>query len=272
MPTEKEYEKMFGNEEFSGWDDEDSSNTEDETPIVEEEEVEDDHIEDEPFDDEEESDEPAEPEDEDEDEDEDDTTDFVELKHLGEVKKVSRGEAKKLAQKGLDYDRIRGKYDSLKNFEGKEDQLTFLEELADAYGMPIEDVIEDWRIRKIADTEGISEEKAQALYYKQIARGERKGPTKKEPDPNEAIKAKQARDFEEMRLEFPNLNPKDLPKEVWDAYLKADNKRSLFAIYTSHMNKITSKKTTNKNRSMGSVKSKGGSRKGGWGVGFNDDL
>lgn len=265
MPTEKDYEEMFANDNFS-WDDEEVKGEDDE--IVEEDEVvEDDHIEDEPESEIDDSDEPTENEEDEETLDEGDTTDFVELKHLGETKRVSRGEAKKLAQKGLDYDRIRTKYDELKQFEGKADQLKFLEELATAYGQSIEDVIEDWRIRKLAEDEKVSEEKAQALYYKRLAKNGT--PKAEEVD---LVKAKQKRDFDEMRLEFPDLDPKTLPKEVWDAYLKADNKRSLFAIYTSHLKNNPPKAQKNKERSMGSVKSKGGSRKGGWGIGFNDDL
>jgi len=264
--TENEYKEMFEETDFS-WDD-GVGNGEDEE--VEESEVEEEETN--PIDtddDEAESEEPTENED-DEDlaDDDDDTTDFVELKHLGEIKKVSRGEAKKLAQKGLDYDRIRGKYDELKGFEGKADQLKFLEELATAYGQPIEEVIEDWRIRKIAEDERVSEDKARAEYYKrQLKNGGAKSAPATDP-----IKEKQTRDFAEMKMEYPSLNPKDIPKEVWDAYTNPNNKRSLYAIYTSHINKVTTSKTKNTNRSMGSVKSKGGSRKGGWGVGFNDDL
>ncbi len=36
------------------------------------------------------------------------------LKYMGEERKVSRGEALALAQKGMDYDRIRGRYERLK--------------------------------------------------------------------------------------------------------------------------------------------------------------
>lgn len=39
--------------------------------------------------------------------------DQFELKHLGEIKKVTRDEVIALAQKGMDYDRIRGRLDEL---------------------------------------------------------------------------------------------------------------------------------------------------------------
>jgi hypothetical protein len=46
------------------------------------------------------------------------------LKHLDEIRTVGRGEVITLAQKGLDYDRIRGKYDEAAAALSKRDGLT----------------------------------------------------------------------------------------------------------------------------------------------------
>ena len=44
-----------------------------------------------------------------------DTDQYLELKHFNEIRKVGKEEAKSLAQKGLDYDNIRGERDTARS-------------------------------------------------------------------------------------------------------------------------------------------------------------
>lgn len=76
-------------------------------------------------------------------------TDRFQLKHLDEVKTVNRDEVIVLAQKGMDYDRIRGKYDELITENGDiktkltaaEEQLSHFKSIADAGGMSLDELI-----------------------------------------------------------------------------------------------------------------------------------
>ena len=87
------------------------------------------------------------------------------LKHLDEVKEVDRDEVITLAQKGLDYDRIRAERDSLKaeksSLKAHED---FLAELAELAGTSVEDLMVDTKARLVQKDE---EKKGNTITFEQ---------------------------------------------------------------------------------------------------------
>lgn len=186
---------------------------------------------------------------------------YLELKHLGEVKKVTKDEATVLAQKGMDYDRIHGKLDEanteLAKLKGYE---SFLKELQGDFAS-IEDLMNDTRARVKADKEGISYEDA-------LAKVKEANKPKEEPAPQPTITKESV--FEQMAQEsitaflqkYPTVKADTIPKEVWDDMQLTHNLVASYERYTA-MQKIAQENETlrknaeNKARSIGSMKSSG---------------
>lgn len=135
---------------------------------------------------------------------------FLELKHMDEVRKVSREEAKTLAQKGLDYDRIRGERDAmqkdyaqLKKYEG------FLNELKGDFPS-IEAMMTDTRARMLAEKEGIS-------YSDAVAKV---GVMQQGAQPQQQTQAQQEQikvpAVDQFVQKYPGVKAEEIPQAVWD--------------------------------------------------------
>lgn len=97
-----------------------------------------------------------------------------ELKHLEETRSVDREEVIKLAQKGMDYDRIREERDSIR----PELRLyrEFLKELADGSGLTVSELIDTVRAQRLVAKEkenGKEMTEAEALIKVQRERSEK---------------------------------------------------------------------------------------------------
>ena len=186
---------------------------------------------------------------------------YLELKHLGEVKKVTKDEATVLAQKGMDYDRIHGKLDEanteLAKLKGYE---SFLKELQGDFAS-IEDLMNDTRARVKADKEGISYEDA-------LAKVKEANKPKEEPAPQPTITKESV--FEQVAQEsidafmqkYPTVKGSTIPKEVWDDMQLTHNLVASYERYTAMQklaqeNETLRKNAENKARSIGSMKSSG---------------
>lgn len=186
--------------------------------------------------------------------------DYLELKHFDEVKKVNKDEAKVLAQKGMDYDRIRGKLDEATALNAKLQKYEdFLNELKGGFNS-IDDLMNDTRARLIADKEGITRE--QALERVKSANQQKEQAQQQAQFNRNAV-------YEEMRREsltaflsaFPGVKAKDIPQEVWDDMKTTNNLVASYAKYEAkklaYENAVLKKNAENKARSTGSMKSAG---------------
>jgi len=204
-----------------------------------------------------------------------------ELKHLDEVRKVNRQEVIELAQKGMDYDRIRGKLEELRGVEAQasenESYAEFVKELADGAGISVEELIDGTRARILMDKaskEGRTLSQADAM---QSAKQTREAKASAQQTGREAKEArsKQERFTEEanrFRTLFPDVKGEDIPGEVWQDYDKGGN---LVDAWNKHQNQqlrseneklhleLDQLKQEHKNeqRSTGSRKSAGASSK-----------
>lgn len=200
---------------------------------------------------------------------------LFELKHLGEVKQVGRDEVVTLAQKGLNYDHIRQERDTARQEVARLSELEqFLKELAAPQGMSVEDLIDSTRANVLADREGLDKEVA--LQRVKLERDRKAF----EAERQKGIQAQQEADREETRRrdsflkfakEYPGVDPKSIPKEVWDkfgegtdltdAYSRYENKK-LKDELSAMTAKLEAEKQNNKNkeRSTGSQKSAGSER------------
>lgn len=211
-----------------------------------------------------------------------DQDEFV-LKHLGEERKVSRDEVVQLAQKGLDYDRIRERWDSVKNDIPKlRSYEKFLADLAESRGGNIEALMDETmtqilinRAKAKGEELSASAAAAQAVRMRMEngntrgyddeatepggsgAEGEPSG----KPDVNEMVNR--------FLAEYPTVRAESIPKEVWDEVNR--NGGDLLQAYRGYENKklaeenkrlqkeLESAKQQQKNkaRSTGSTKSVG---------------
>lgn len=190
-----------------------------------------------------------------------DADQYLKIKYMGEDRFLNGEEAVEYAQKGLDYDRIRRKYDALKSFEGKENQIDFLQRVADFNGCSVEEFMDKIEIGMIQKQKNMTEAEAKVELMKQ------KLP--KEKSPQEKLKDKVRGDFEAFRdSSFGNkINPKDIPSDVWKLYGDG-SKMTLLEAYLITTKKASEKKTRikqqnekNKKRSAGSKKKSTGNKK-----------
>lgn len=151
------------------------------------------------------------------------TLNSFELKHLGEVKKVNKDEMIVLAQKGLDYDRLKGNQD---------ERLTFIKELAEASGFKNEkEFIEQTRknivesaINALAEEKNCDYEVAKELYEtRQSKKAEAnriaaEAQAKADAD-NAAAEAQRRtdREVEAFMKRYPTVDPKTIPQAVKDS-------------------------------------------------------
>ena len=187
---------------------------------------------------------------------EEDADQYLELKHFDEVKKVSKEEAKVLAQKGMDYDRIRGK---LTEAEANNAKMARYEEFFNEVRgeMSVEDLIADTLARVRADRNGTDYETEKA---KQQAANQQQAQSQA-PDPNAIYEAMRKQSFEQFINVYPNVKATEIPQEVWDDMHVTNNLVASYAKYEAKKlaeeNKVLKQNATNKARSVGSMKSSG---------------
>lgn len=200
-------------------------------------------------------------------------TDQFELKHLDETKTVSREEVITLAQKGMDYDRIRRKYDELKAGEAQRSaHEAFLKELADSAGQSVEEMIDTARARMLANkakSEGktLSEEEA----LEQIKQEKAKQAPAEKPESAEEKSTEKDRETERQQSflrfsrEFPEVKAEEIPAEVWkdfaegkgdlaDLFARQENKRLKAELAAMKQNEENRKKSTGSRATAGSAK------------------
>jgi hypothetical protein len=179
------------------------------------------------------ADKPAETEPEQKAEEEDQ---FLELKHMDTVRKVNRDEAKVLAQKGLDYDRIRGERDAMqKDYAQLKKYESFLNELKGDFPS-IDAMMTDTRARMLAEKEGISYADAVAKVgvmqqgaqpqQAQVQQGQPKVPA-----------------VDQFVQKYPGVKAEEIPQAVWDEVKRTGD---LVGAYENYQNtKVKDEKIKN---------------------------
>lgn len=195
------------------------------------------------------------------------------LRHMDETKNVGEAEMVTLAQKGMDYDRIRAKYDESKP------AMEILSIFAKQKGVSVADYVSFLRTEaKKAD--GMSEAEARrsieledreaavtAREAEQAA--ERQAAEQANAAANAAAQRRKA-DIDEFAREYPDVarNPDAIPKEVWDAVAAGSSLTVAYAKYTAKQAREEAERTRsaaqaaqqnvkNAARSTGSMQSAG---------------
>lgn len=188
-----------------------------------------------------------------------DADQWIELKHMDDpVRKVSKKEAQELAQKGLDYDRIRQERDQLKQDSSKYEEMEkFLKEMQGDFAS-IEDFMDDTRARIKAEDEGISFD--DALKAVRTARTSAKAPAEAKDEKPSPV--------DEFVRRFPHVKAEEIPESVWaevretgdlvGAYVKYSNDEK-----NSEIKKLKEEIETLKQNAKNSARSAGSSRSSG---------
>lgn len=195
------------------------------------------------------------------------------LRHMDETKNVGEAEMVTLAQKGMDYDRIRAKYDESKP------AMEILSIFAKQKGVSVADYVSFLRTEaKKAD--GLSEAEARrsieledreaAVTAKEAEQAaERQAAEQANAAANAAAQRRKA-DIDEFAREYPDVarNPDAIPKEVWDAVAAGSSLTVAYAKYTAKQAREEAERTRsaaqaaqqnvkNAARSTGSMQSAG---------------
>lgn len=217
--------------------------------------------------------------------------DQFELKHLDETRTVGRDEVVTLAQKGMDYDRIRERLDALsaehKDYEtvkaqneALNDQLSYLNELAQSQNMTLDQLIDQTRAAMIMKSEGLEmgaamEKVRMDRRERELTKRENKLNTQKQQD--ESVKSAAERrqaDIQKFLTEYPDVSPKDIPNEVWAQVNKGSTLTEAYAKYEAAQLKIQleaeRKNRENRESSTGSRSSSGADKKDPWLEGWDD--
>lgn len=190
------------------------------------------------------------------------------LKHLGESKNYNRDEVTALAQKGLDYDRIRTERDSMRaEMPAMRDAMSFLEELAADSHVSVEEFMEGIRAKALIAREAeagrtISDVGAREQIRREKAARERDAETETPPAQTEPAKPDVTAEIRRFALAYPEVKATEIPQKVWDDFRAG--KGDLTSLYTMTENAVLRQKVAaleqnekNRGRSTGSMKSAG---------------
>ena len=179
-----------------------------------------------------------------------DTDQWLELKHFDEVRKVNKDEAKVLAQKGMDYDRIRERADKLQKYED------FLNEIKGDFAS-LDDLMDDTRARLKADKDGIS--------YEDALNKIKEEPAKTKQVREEVLEQIRQESVQAFAQNHPDIQAQDIPQEVWEDVFRTNNLEASYAKYVAKKmkdeNAVLKNNAKNKSRSTGSMKSSGKSQR-----------
>ena len=162
-----------------------------------------------------------------------------ELKFLGETKTVSKDEVVTLAQKGLNYDKVLGERDTAKGEVSRlQEYESFLKELAQMDGRSVEDLMDHTRAEILAKKEGL--DTSVALQRIKLDRDRKafeaeKAQKETERKAKSEEEEKKNRDILSFVQAYPEVQPQNIPKEVWDSVHR--DGVSLTAAYTAYENK-----------------------------------
>lgn len=152
---------------------------------------------------------------------------FLTLKHLDEVRTVNREEAQALAQKGLDYDRIREERDSLRSFrEENGPAIELVQKFAQRNNMTISEYLEFCRVQEVMSEQHVTEEVAKnqvALEKRELDLSRREeAQAEKERRESEAQQQEETqqerirREVNQFLADYPEVKPAEIPKEVFE--------------------------------------------------------
>lgn len=185
------------------------------------------------------------------------------LNYMGENRTVTRDEAIALAQKGMDYDRIRQSRDEVITEKDRlQKSLAPLDELAKSQGITLEQLVDNAHVAALMQKDNLSAEAArERVQLERRAReiSEREAALKQKEAQDDTAKAeadKRTADIRKFIEAYPEIDPKSIPKEVWAQVSKGSTLTEAYARHESAQLKLAleaeKKNRENAARSAGS--------------------
>ena len=165
------------------------------------------------------------------------------IKNRDETRQVTREELVAMAQKGWDYDKVREERDQLRQYQSEANPaLELVKSYAQRSGMNVGDYLDFVRKQELING-GMNEQAAEQTVQMEKERAyldAQKAQIQQYQQQQNSVleqtrKAQEARqkDFNEFLTKYPKVDPKSIPREVWDA---VRNGESLVSAYTMHEN------------------------------------
>ena len=200
---------------------------------------------------------------------------FLTLKHMDQVRRVTREEAQALAQKGMDYDRIREERDQLKTYEREHKAaVDLVESYARRLNMQVGEYLDYCRQQELMQggmAEGDAKKTVQLerreadVARREQARQAEQQRRESEQRVQDEARARLDRDVKEFMRVFPGVKASDVSKEVFQAAQK--DGIGLVAAYAMHKAKaaesaLEAERTNadNRSRSTGSLQKSEGAK------------
>lgn len=174
------------------------------------------------------------------------------LKHMGAVKTVGRDEVVVLAQKGMDYDRIRGKYDEAQSALNQNNEaIEVLRDMAELSGMTTNELIKATRTQLMTKQAGNDR-----------LRSQREADNQANPDNEDPNIQRRQKEISEFITEYgTSVDPTAIPSEVWQSVAKGKTLLSAYQAWELKKlraeNNAAGKTSENKGKSVGSRKTAG---------------
>lgn len=182
------------------------------------------------------------------------------VKYMDEEKTVTAAEAPALIQKGMDYDRIRVKYDEAKPV------MEFMSRYARQANMTMAEYLDYLRIEEKKQS-GMPEEDARRAVELdnrearvQEAETEAAQAAARE-NQRSAAESRMKADITEFLQEHPDVKPTEIPREVWDMVRSGSSLTRAYDRYT--INQLRIANAAAKQRSANAAKSTGSMRSAG---------
>ena len=194
--------------------------------------------------------------------------DTLQIEYMHQKREISREEAVQLAQKGMDYDRIREKWDDAK------ETVAFIDEQAKAAGMDRKAFINYLRT-EAKKSQGMSEEEAQravelenreaAVQLREAEEQQRAADEQAQKNAVDAEKERRDADFRRFAAKYPDLKVESITEAIPDVWERVGKGESLVEIWQEHeINRLKTEQAAeeqnakNAGRSTGSMASSGG--------------
>ncbi|WP_312281465.1 hypothetical protein [Oscillibacter sp.] len=158
------------------------------------------------------------------------------LRHLGEEKAVNEQEMTTLAQKGLDYDRVREKYDAAKPV------VEMFAQMAKQTGMTVEQYVSFVRT-EAKKSAGMNDDEAKraveledresAVLAKEAEEAEKQTAAQQAAQAESSAEERRNADIAEFQKTFPDAakDAGSIPQEVWDAVKQGQRLATAYAIW-----------------------------------------
>lgn len=182
---------------------------------------------------------------------------FLKIKYNKEEVPLTQDEVIALSQKGMNYDKLQEKYNQVANSR----EMQFFNQLAQKNGMTVQQLVDYYEQQEFEaqlkeyTEKNIPEDMARELIESRKFREEqqRKAQEDAKAKEHEQSLINQQNEFLDM---YPNVDPKDIPQEVWD---KVRNGVPLKYAYMEHertqlQNQLKTMETNIKNKSKSPIK------------------